>query len=72
MALLSKIQSRQNKIEAANDTFNQDFIINGYPSIKITSEDSKTKLTAAIHNKQESDEAYFYTVKSKPLTIGSV
>lgn len=75
MALLSKMQSRQSKYQTANNTYSQEFInnaINSYPSIKIVSEDGKQKITAAVVNKQESDEGYIYTPKNKPLTIGSV
>ena len=75
MALLSKMQSRQSKYQKANETYSQDFISNGinsYPSVKITDEAGMQKITAAVVNKQESDEAYIYTPKNKPLTIGSV
>ena len=75
MALLSKMQSRQSNYQKANETYSQDFISNGinsYPSVKITNESGTQKITAAVVNKQESDEAYIYTPKNKPLTVGSI
>lgn len=75
MALLSKMQSRQSNYQKANETYSQDFISNGinsYPSVKITNESGTQKITAAVVNKQESDEAYIYTPKNKPLAVGSI
>ena len=72
MALLSKIQSRQSKYKEANDAYNVDFVMNGYPSVKIINEESAETMTASVVSKQESDEAYIYTAKKKPLTVGDV
>jgi hypothetical protein len=72
MALLSKIQSRQSKYKEANDAYNVDFVVNGYPSVKITNEESAETMTASVVSKQESDEAYIYTAKKKSLTVGDV
>lgn len=71
-SLVSKLHSRQESYEKAEKTLNAAFIAEGYPSIKITSEDGNTSIQAAVVNRQESDEAYILTPYNKPLTIGSI
>lgn len=72
MSLASKLHNRQAAFEKAEKTINSSFIAEGYPSIKIISEDGNTSIQAAVVNRQESDEAYILTPYNKPLEIGSV
>lgn len=66
---------RRNSIvaEAAQKEVNRQFILNGYPSIKIENYlDSATMHQAVVINKQEQNLAYIYTNEQEPLNIGSI
>lgn len=63
----------------AQKEINTRFIFDGYPSTQImsavnddeTGEPERT-ITAAVYNKQMSDEAFIYTELDQPLSIGSI
>lgn len=66
---------RRNSIVAADaqKEVNRQFILNGYPSVKIENYlDSATTHQAVVVNKQEQNLAYIYTNEQEPLNIGSV
>jgi hypothetical protein len=74
MSAFDRFRQRQNSFLKAEQELNTQFILNGYPSIKITqdgAEEGAEPLQAVVVNKQEKDEAYIYTPWDKPLTIGS-
>lgn len=74
MSAFDRFRQRQNSFLKAEQELNTQFILNGYPSIKISrdgAEEGAEPLQAVVVNKQEKDEAYIYTPLEHPLEIGS-
>lgn len=65
-----RFQDKMKRRTAAINTYNTQFLANGYPSIIIKSGDKE--IQAVVVNKQEKDIAYIYTDLKNPLDIGSV
>lgn len=70
MGSFSRFQERNKKYQQAQAEINTHFLIKGYPSIKITQDE--TEKQAVVVNKQEKDMAYVYTNVDDALEIGSV
>lgn len=65
-----RFQDKMKRRTTAINTYNIQFLANGYPSIIIKSGDKE--IQAVVVNKQEKDIAYIYTDLKNPLDIGSV
>jgi len=70
MSSFSRFQERNKSYQKAQAEVNTHFLIKGYPSIKITSDQNEKQ--AVVVNKQEKDMAYVYTNVNDGLEIGSI
>lgn len=73
MSSFSRFQKINQSRGTANQKTNSSFILNGYPSIFITSTaDKSIKIQASVVSKQEKSMAYIYTSTEDVLDAGSV
>ena len=70
MSNFTRFQERNRARKVAQDKMNSNFILKGYPSVKI--EGAEETMFASVVNKQEKDYAYIITPSEKQLKVGSV
>ena len=70
MSNFTRFQERNRARKVAQDKMNSNFILKGYPSVKI--EGAEETMFASVVNQQEKDYAYIITPSEKQLKVGSV